>query len=484
MSVEDKKNINKNETDEIIEKEEGPSYLQGKTVTGDLLYPDEPARFLNKDLQNLFLWATNIGASDINFQTGLPVMVDLYGKKYKVTKRKLIQSELQEIIVIMYGNESAKGRLASSSDIDCAYEIKPNRNTRLRFRINATAVNVDGTTGIQITARTIPVNIPLLKDMHLRKDLEDYIVPSKGMVVVTGPTGSGKSTLLAAIIRSIADNPKSNKKIVTYEAPIEFVYDALDPEPVSTLISQCEIGVHLPSFAAGTRNALRRKPDIIIVGESRDAETIGEAVTASMTGHALYTTVHSNGFADTIRRMVNVFPEGERNAKAVEIITNLRVVISQTLVPSLDGKRVALREYVVMNNDIVNELLSENLDNLANVCRKVLLEKGRSFLQDAQEKFDQGLISENILQDYIFNASAEEKDINESKRNKLKSIFGKEILEDLEKKEILKSDNKIVENEESQTEIEELDVSIITGDDFEVSDKGIFPVRHKKDIEE
>lgn len=449
------------EVEEIETKKDTPSFLKGKIVEGQILFPKEPPRFMKKDLQELFLWATEQGASDINFQTGSPVMLDIYGKKYKVTRRKLIQSEIQEIIVIIYGNESAKGQLAGSKDIDCAYEIKPDRHNRLRFRINATAINIEGTTGIQITARTIPIDIPLLSQMNLPKILEENIVPSKGMVVVTGATGSGKSTLLAAIVRSIADNPNSHKKILTYEAPIEFVYDAIQPEPVSTLISQCEIGKHLPSFADGTRNALRRKPDIIIVGESRDAETIGEAVTASMTGHLLYTTVHSNGFADTIRRMVNVFPEGERNAKAVEIITNLRVVISQTLVPGLDGKRVALREYVIMNNDIVDELLNQGLDNLANACRKVLMEHGRSFLEDAQEKFDEGKISETVLKEFILNASAEERDITESKRNKLASIFGEDIAKKLTGKDFdinSLSPEKILEMSE----------------DIMVSDDGIF----------
>jgi len=451
--------VEKLEKDEI-ESVDTPSFLKGKVITGELLYPKEPPRFLKKDLEDLFLWATEQGASDINFQTGSPVMLDIYGKKHKVTRRKLIQSEIQEIVVVMYGNESAKGQLAGSKDIDCAYEIKPNRHARLRFRINATAINIEGTTGIQITARTIPIDIPSLKDMKLAKELEDNIVPNKGMVVVTGATGSGKSTLLAAIVRSIADNPDSHKKILTYEAPIEFVYDAIKPEPVSTLISQCEIGKHLPSFADGTRNALRRKPDIIIVGESRDAETIGEAVTASMTGHLLYTTVHSNGFADTIRRMVNVFPEGERNAKAVEIITNLKIVISQVLVPGVDGKRVALREYVIMNNDIVDELLNHGLDNLANACRKILMNHGCSFLDDAQQKFDEGKISKEVLKDFIFNASAEERDIAESKRNKLTSIFGEDVA-----KKIIEKDLDI--NELTPEKIIEM------SDDIMISDQGI-----------
>jgi len=398
--------INKQEKEAEI-----ASFLKAGAIDSDaqLLFPNEPSRFLPRDLERFFIWATEQGASDITFQTLEQVFLEIYGKKYRVTNRKISQSEMQEIIVGMYESESAKAKLNGIEDLDFAYEIKPERGIRIRFRVNATAISVEGNTGIQITARSIPSKPVEIKNMNLEKEIFENLYHKQGMIVVTGGTGSGKSTLLSSIIRYIAEDPNSHKKILTYESPIEFVYDEI--EKPSTSISQSEIGKHLRDFASGTRNALRRKPDIILIGEARDAETIGEAVTASMTGHLLYTTVHSNGFADTIRRMVNVFPEGERNSKAVDIISSLKMVVSQRLVPSLDGKRVALREFVVFNDHII-DLLLEDLDNLTYACRKVLKLYGRSFLLDATEKHNEGKISEQLLKEFERSEKGTEKDVD------------------------------------------------------------------------
>lgn len=399
---------------EINKKEketEVASFLKAGAIDSDaqLLFPNEPSRFLPRDLERFFIWATEQGASDITFQTLEQVFLEIYGKKYRVTNRKISQSEMQEIVVGMYESESAKAKLNGIEDLDFAYEIKPERGIRIRFRVNATAISVEGNTGIQITARSIPSKPVEIKNMNLEKEIFENLYHKQGMIVVTGGTGSGKSTLLSSIIRYIAEDPNSHKKILTYESPIEFVYDEI--EKPSTSISQSEIGKHLRDFASGTRNALRRKPDIILIGEARDAETIGEAVTASMTGHLLYTTVHSNGFADTIRRMVNVFPEGERNSKAVDIISSLKMVVSQRLVPSLDGKRVALREFVVFNDHII-DLLLEDLDNLTYACRKVLKLYGRSFLLDAKDKYNEGKISEQLLKEFERSEKGTEKDVD------------------------------------------------------------------------
>lgn len=395
-------------------KEEAASFLDAASISKDseLLYSNGvvDGRFYIKDLEPFFMWAVKNGASDITIQTNENIFLEIYGKKYRVTTRRITQNEISDFIVGMYESESAKAKLNSAEDLDFAYELKPDRNTKIRFRVNATSISSEGHTGLQITARTIP-SIPVdIKHMNLEQEIFDNLYHKQGMIVVTGGTGSGKSTLLSSIIRFIAENPDANKKILTYESPIEFVYDEV--EAPTTSIAQTEIGKHLKDFAAGTRNALRRKPDIILIGEARDAETIGEAVTASMTGHLLYTTVHSNGFADTIRRMVNVFPEGERNSKAVDIISSLKMVISQRLVPSLDGKRVALREFVVFNESIVDELLTD-LDNLTYSCRKVLKRYGRSFLQDAQSKFEEGKISQDLLNEFIRSEKGQNKDAEE-----------------------------------------------------------------------
>lgn len=385
-----------------------PSFLSANVASTDLHYGNEPPWFGQRHVEDFFSWAAKTGASDITIQTNERIVLEIYGKNYRVTARKLTNQEVQEIVVGMYKGEGAKAILSGNSDMDFPYQIRPSRDEVFRFRVNATPIYTDGSRGIQITARTIPDRPPELSTLGLEDEIYQNIAPKQGMIVVTGGTGSGKSTLLASIIRHLLEQPEGHRKFLTYESPIEYVYDAVD-KPTST-IAQTEVPGHLPSFSAGTRNSLRRKPAVILVGEARDAETIGEAVTASMTGHLLYSTVHSNGFADTIRRMVNVFPETEKNGRAVDIVTSLRMVISQRLVPSTDGKRVALREYVVFNDDVVDLILGAGLDNLTTACREVLRKFGRSFAQDAREKFAQGRITERTLKEVEWGSRAEDAD--------------------------------------------------------------------------
>lgn len=385
-----------------------PSFLAAKVVEGDLSFPDEPHWFTQSDVENFFAWATRQGASDITIQTNDRIILEIYGKNYRVTRRKLTHQEVQEVVVSMYKGEGAKAILSGNSDMDFPYQIKPSRNEVFRFRVNATPIYTDGTRGIQITARTIPDKPPDLSELGLEDQIYQNMAPKQGMVIVTGGTGSGKSTLLASMIRHLLEQPDGHRKFLTYESPIEYVYDSVD-KPTSS-IAQTEVPGHLPSFAAGTRNSLRRKPAVILVGEARDAETIGEAVTASMTGHLLYSTVHSNGFADTIRRMVNVFPETEKNGRAVDIVSSLRMVVSQRLVPSTDGRRVALREFVVFNDEIIDLILDRGLENLTTSCREVLRRFGRSFVQDARIKHKEGRISDRVLRELEWASKGEDRD--------------------------------------------------------------------------
>lgn len=386
----------------------GAAFLSAKVVEGTLLYPNEPSWFTARDLEDFFAWASQVGASDITIQTNERIILEIYGKNYRVTNRALTHSEVQDLLVGMYKNEGAKAILSGASDMDFAYQIKPSRNEVYRFRVNATAIQTDGTRGIQITSRTIPDKPVPLSSLGLEEEIYQNMAPKQGMIIVTGATGSGKSTLLSSMIRELLEQPDGHRKFLTYESPIEYVYDAV--EKPSSSMAQTDVPSHLPTFAHGTRNSLRRKPSVILVGEARDAETIGEAVTAAMTGHLLYSTVHSNGFADTIRRMVNVFPESEKNGRAVDIVSALRMVISQRLVHSTDGKRVALREYVVFTDQIVDIILAGGLENLTSSCRDVLRRFGRSFAQDARQKFKEGRISERTLKEIELGSEAEDKD--------------------------------------------------------------------------
>lgn len=360
-------------------------------MMNEFLYPKEPVRLSIDVVNEILIHCVKLGASDITFQTGEPIIAEIYGKLKKVTRRRLSNTEVGEVLNEMYGPNGTT-LIMSGKDLDTHYEIRPNRTDRYRFRINGTGCQVEGHDGIQITARTIPTDPPSLASMNLPETILNAIAPEQGVVYVTGATGSGKSTLLAAIIRSITEDSDSNRKVLTYEAPIEFVFDNV--EKLSSVVSQSEIPRHLPSFAAGVRNALRRKPRLILVGEARDPETIAAVMEAAMTGHPVYTTLHSNSVAETIRRLVITFPPDERQGRTIDIIETVRLVISQRLVPTIDGKRVALREYLIFDEKIRDILLDTDILNITNVVRKLVREHGRTMEADARDKFKEEIITE------------------------------------------------------------------------------------------
>lgn len=353
--------------------------------------PNEPVRFTPAHLQSLLAYCHQLNASDITIQTNEPIYAEVYGRLIRVTNRKLSNTEVGEILNTIYGPNGTT-QLLSGSDVDTHYEFHPTRSERYRFRVNGTACQVEGHDAIQVTLRTIPSTPPKLADLALEPALVHAIAPHQGIVYVTGATGSGKSTLLASIIRDIAEQPDSNRKILTYESPIEFVYDEID-KPCS-VVSQSEIPRHLPSFAAGVRNSLRRKPRLILVGEARDSETISAALEAALTGHPVYTTLHSNGVAETMRRLVTSFPVDERHGRTIDIIETIRLAIWQQLVPTVDGKRVALREFLVFDEKVRDILLASELENVTAVTRSLLKEYGQPMSVDAQKKFDAGIIAE------------------------------------------------------------------------------------------
>ncbi|MCB1827361.1 MAG: Dot/Icm type IV secretion system ATPase DotB [Coxiellaceae bacterium] len=355
------------------------------------LYEKEPSRFEAKHIDNLLVYSQHIQASDITIQTGSPIMAEVFGRLYPLTKRELTNAETGDLLNAIYGPNGTT-QIMRGSDLDTHYEVRPSRNERYRYRVNGTGCYVDGHEGIQITIRTIPSTPPDLEDLGLPKEIMESCMPNDGVVYVTGATGSGKSTLLASIIKEMVRDPLSNRKVLTYEAPIEFVYDAVDMP--SAIVSQSEIPKHLPSFAAGVRNALRRKPHGILVGESRDPETISAVLEAALTGHPCWTTLHSNGVAETIRRLVGSFPREERTGRTIDIIETMRLVIWQRLVPSVDGKRVALREYLAFNEDIRDELLEADPENITAATRKLVKKYGQPMRVDVEAKYKEGLISE------------------------------------------------------------------------------------------
>lgn len=366
-----------------------PVSLVKKEDSAGQTWPDEPQRFTIEDVDDFLLWCVKQNASDITIQSDRPVYNDIHGHLYPGTYKEMDAADLGVFLEKLYGAE-ARARLASGRDLDVSYEIRPDRYTRIRFRVNITAILSRGRDGVQITMRTLPSEPPTMKDLNIEQEIIDSWAPRQGLVVITGPTGSGKSTLLAAGNRMLLERPKGCGKMLTYEAPIEYVYDTVTSP--RSLVSQTEIPRHLPDFAHGVRNALRRKPEIILVGEARDRETISAAIEASQTGHAVYTTTHTLGVANTVSRMLSTYEMDEREERAVALIETLRLIVTQALVPRVGGGRCGVREWMKFPDDVREKLMDMHFTKWPNEIQRMINQYGQSMKKSAEIAFEAGHI--------------------------------------------------------------------------------------------
>lgn len=360
-------------------------------------WPGEPDRFGEHHVDPFLLWCVKKGASDITFQTNRAVYSELAGSIYPSTYRSLDAADMAAVITRLYGTE-ALAILAGGTDIDLSYEIMTDRFTRTRFRVNMTAILADGRDGVQITMRTLPSAPPTMTQLKIEPEIISAWRPRQGLVLVTGPTGSGKSTLLAAGNRMLIESPHGCAKMLTYESPIEFTYDTIQSR--RSLVAQTEVPRHLPSFAAGVRNALRRKPEVILIGEARDRETISAAVEAAQTGHVVYATCHTTGVAATIRRMVSTFEPSERTERAYALMETIRLIVTQTLVPKIGGGRVALREYMEFTEEIRERMLDMAFDKWPVELINMVPKYGKTMEKSARNAFNAGLIERRYYLTY------------------------------------------------------------------------------------
>ena len=352
-------------------------------------WPDEPARFTDDMVDPFLLWCVKKNSSDVTIQTDRPVYNEIYGTLYPALYRPVDAADMNVFLTKIYGPE-AGARLASGNDLDLSYEIRPDRYTRIRFRVNVTPILSRGRDSAQITMRVLPNEPPTMTDLNVEADVINSWAPRQGMVIVTGPTGSGKTTLLAAGVRMLLERKRGCGKVVCYEAPIEYVYDAI--KSPRSLISQTEIPRHLPDFARGVRNALRRKPNIILVGEARDKETISAAIEASQTGHLVFTTTHTTGVAATIQRMVATFEPNERSERAYALMETVRMVVTQTLVPKVTGGRMGVREWMRFTDEVRDKLLGMDFKDWPNEIQRMIPFYGQTMAKSAGVAFDAGLI--------------------------------------------------------------------------------------------
>jgi defect-in-organelle-trafficking protein DotB len=352
-------------------------------------WPDEPSRFTEDHVDPFIMWCVKQGSSDVTIQSDRPVYNEIHGTLYPGTFRKLDAADMAIFLTKIYGPE-AQARLASGRDLDVSYEIRPDRYSRIRFRVNITAILSKGRDAAQITMRVLPSEPPTMKDLNIEEQITDNWAPRQGIVIVTGPTGSGKSTLLAAGNRMLLERPRGCGKMLTYEAPIEYTYDTINSP--RSLVSQSEIPRHLPDFAAGVRNALRRKPEIILVGESRDRETINAAIEAAQTGHAVYTTTHTMGVASTVQRMISVYDMEEREERAIALMESLRLIVTQALVPREGGGRIGVREWMKFPDEVREKLMDMSFTKWPNEIQRMINQYGQTMERSAEIIYEQGKI--------------------------------------------------------------------------------------------
>ena len=293
------------------------------------------------DLVPVLTSAVNQGCSDVHIIAGQPPMMRVTGiiKPVDPALPALSREETSALVASML-NEQQRARFEANWDLDCAYEV-PGLS---RFRVNVLRTR----NGVEAVMRVIGAKIPDPETLGLNKNMVDLAALPRGLVLVTGPTGCGKSTTLACLIDRA--NQTRSEHILTIEDPIEFVY-----EPKQCIVRQREVGQNTKSFANALRAALREDPDIILVGEMRDYETIGLAVTAAETGHLCFGTLHTQDAASTVARIIDVFPAHQQSQIRVQVAHSLRAVLAQILLPRKDGTgRVAVRELMIVTPAIAN----------------------------------------------------------------------------------------------------------------------------------
>jgi len=283
------------------------------------------------DIAELLAFTVKNKASDLHLSAGLPPMIRVDGDVRRINLPPLEHKELHDMIYDIM-NDYQRKEYEENYEIDFSFEIPG----MARFRVNAFNQN-RGCGGV---FRTIPTEILTFEDLNCPAVFKDIIDVPRGLILVTGPTGSGKSTTLAAMVDYL--NKKEHGHILTIEDPIEFVHTSN-----KCLINQREVHRDTKSFENALRSALREDPDIILVGELRDLETIRLALTAAETGHLVFGTLHTTSAAKTIDRIIDVFPAGEKPMVRSMLSESLRAVVAQTLIKRVGGGRIAAHEIMI-----------------------------------------------------------------------------------------------------------------------------------------
>jgi twitching motility protein PilT len=328
--------------------------------------------------------ACKIGASDIHLTEGSPIIYRIEGELIAEGTMKLNKNILKEYAHTLLKEASILEK-EELKEIDFSFSLK----SLNRFRIN-----IFKQRGYySISARIIPNQIPKWSTLGLPDSIKEFVKLKKGLILVTGPTGSGKSTTLAALLNII--NEQRACHIITLEDPIEFLHSCK-----KSIINQREINKDTDSFKNGLRAAMRQDPDVILVGEMRDFDTIQTTITAAETGHLVFATLHTVNAAKTIDRIIDVFPAEQQNQIRVQLSDTLKGVVAQQLVPTVDKKRAAAVEVLKVNTAVKNLIRESKTYQIKSIIETGSKKGMMTMTQSLQKLQYEGIISEEAMQEY------------------------------------------------------------------------------------
>ncbi|MFZ6035545.1 MAG: type IV pilus twitching motility protein PilT [Patescibacteria group bacterium] len=340
-------------------------------------------------IDDIFNLAIDKGASDIHLTVGNKPIFRIDGElgvmdnHAKALDQKTLEGMIYEIL-----SEKQQQIITHERELDFSYEI----NNHGRFRVNCFWERDN----IGLAARIISGTIPSMEDLNMPDIVYDLMRMKQGLVLVTGPTGSGKSTSLAAMINLV--NQERAAHIVTLEDPIEFVYPTGSGK---SLIVQRQLSSDMLSFASALKHVLRQDPNVILVGEMRDLETIGTTITLAETGHLVLATLHTYSAGQTVDRIIDVFPPHQQPQVRLQLSLFLKGIISQQLLPKIGGGRIAARE-ILINNHAIGNLIRENkIPQIKTVIQTSADEGMFTMDQDLKRLYEDGYIEKNIAKSYM-----------------------------------------------------------------------------------
>ncbi|MEK7672656.1 MAG: type IV pilus twitching motility protein PilT [Patescibacteria group bacterium] len=331
-------------------------------------------------LEKIFRTSVQYHASDIFIATGAKPTLRINGDLVRIEEHPVLTKKMAEEYLLELLTIDQKKRFEQTLDFDFSLDLE----TIARFRVNLFVQRK----GISAAFRLIPESVLSMDELGLPNQMKKATSFRNGLVIVTGPTGSGKTTTLASMINEI--NKTQKKHIVTVEDPIEYVH-----QDNQSIIQQREVGVHTHSFQKALRSALRENPDVILLGEMRDLETVQQALTAAETGHLVFATLHTNGCAESVNRIIDAFPSGQQNQIRSQLAETLRAVFWQSLLKTRDTKgRIAALEIMFSNNAVANMIRKGTTHQINSVIETSTKEGMQTMKKSLTDLLQAGLISE------------------------------------------------------------------------------------------